>query len=56
MAIVGTILTCCNAYITFKAPDRRWWKYVWAVLVALSALFLIWLIITMKLLTVSLNY
>jgi hypothetical protein len=56
VAMVGMLLTVWNVYLTFKAPERRWWKYVWAVLVALSALFLVWLIITMKLLTVSLNY
>ncbi|WP_420138142.1 serine hydrolase domain-containing protein [Sphingomonas sp.] len=56
VAIVGTALTCWNAYETARTPDRRWWKYMWAILVAVSALFLVWLIITMKLLTISLDY
>ncbi|WP_116091615.1 serine hydrolase domain-containing protein [Sphingomonas crusticola] len=56
VAIVGMVLTCWNAYVAIKTPERRWTKYVWAVLVALAALFLVWLIITMKLLTVSLDY
>jgi CubicO group peptidase (beta-lactamase class C family) len=56
VAIVGTVLTCWNAYVAIKSPERRWTRYVWAVLVALAALFLVWLIITMKLLTLSLDY
>lgn len=56
VAIVGTALACWNVYATFKAPAQRWWTRVWAILIALSALFLVWLIITMKLLTIALDY
>jgi hypothetical protein len=56
VATVGTALSCWNAYLAFQAPDRRWWKYGWAGLFALSGLFLIWLAFTMKLMTFSLNY
>jgi CubicO group peptidase (beta-lactamase class C family) len=56
VATVGTALSCWNAYVAFQAPERRWWKYGWAALFALSGLFLVWLLFAMKLVTVSLNY
>jgi hypothetical protein len=56
LAVMGTVLACWNAYVAFKAPERRWWKYGWAALVALAGLFLVWIIFAMKLVTFSLNY
>jgi len=56
VATVGTALACWNAYVTYRAPDRRWWKYGWAALFALCALFLVWLAFAMHLVTASLNY
>jgi len=56
LATIGTVLACWNAYLAFRAPDRRWWKYSWAGLFALAALFLVWLAFAMKLVTASLNY
>jgi CubicO group peptidase (beta-lactamase class C family) len=56
VATVGTALACWNAYVAFRSPDRRWWKYGWAGLFALCGLFLVWLAFSMKLVTVSLNY
>jgi hypothetical protein len=56
VATAGTVLSCWNAYVAFRAPARRWWKYGWAALFALCALFLVWLAFAMHLVTVALNY
>ncbi|WP_404712991.1 serine hydrolase [Sphingomonas sp. MMS24-J13] len=56
VATAGTVLACWNAYATVTTHDRRWWKYGWAVLVALAGLFLVWLLFTMRTVTLSLNY
>jgi len=56
VAVAGALLACWNAWILYRRADRRWWRYGWATLVALSGLFLSWLIFAMRLITWSLNY
>ncbi|MFZ0269234.1 serine hydrolase domain-containing protein [Caulobacter sp.] len=55
-AIVGSFLMVWNAWILARSPQRRWLRAAWAALSAVSALFLIWLLIVGKTLTLSLNY
>jgi len=56
LAIVGTIAAIYNAYVVAAAEGQRWYWAVWAILIALSAAFLVWLCLDLGLLTASLNY
>jgi len=56
VAIVGTAASIWNAYSVATAAGRRWFGTVWAALIALSALFFVWLCLDLGLLTTSLNY
>ena len=56
VAIVGTIAAIWNAYVTASAPGRHRLATVWAILIAISAAFLVWLCLDLGLLTASLNY
>ena len=56
VVIVGTIAAIWNAYTAATAQGSRWYRTVWAILIALSAAFLVWLCLDLGLLTASLNY
>ena len=56
VAIVGTAATIWNAWAVFRSPGRHWFRTTWAILIALSAAFLVWFCLDMGLLTTSLNY
>jgi CubicO group peptidase (beta-lactamase class C family) len=56
VAIVGTLAAIWNAYTVVRAPGRHRVATAWAVLIALSAAFLVWLCLDLGLLTTSLNY
>jgi hypothetical protein len=56
VAIVGTLVAIWNAVTIARGPGRRWVAVIWAVLIALSAVFFAWLCIDLGLLTASLNY
>ncbi len=56
LGIVGTILTVWNAATVVARPGRHWLVSGWTVLLALSALFMIWLALDVRLLTAGLNY
>jgi hypothetical protein len=56
VAIAGTVLAIWNAWTVAKAPGRHWRATLWAVLIALSAVFLVWLSLNTGLLTASLNF
>ncbi len=56
LALVGTLAAAWNAWKVAAAPGRHILRTVWAVLIALSALFLAWLAINVGLLTPTLNY
>jgi hypothetical protein len=55
-AIVGTVAAIWNAWSVLRAPGRHRFQTIWAVLIALSAAFLVWFCLDMGLLTTSLNY
>ncbi|WP_454885203.1 serine hydrolase domain-containing protein [Sphingomonas oryzagri] len=55
-AIVGTVLTVWNVYAVFTRPGKHRFASFWSVVVAVSALFLVWLALDLKLLTWSLNF
>ncbi|MDZ5645663.1 serine hydrolase domain-containing protein [Nitrospirillum sp. BR 11828] len=54
--IAGTVASLWNAYDIATRAGRRPWGIVWAVLVALSLVFLVWLAINVKLLTPTLDF
>jgi hypothetical protein len=56
VAIAGSLLSIWNAVVTASAPRKRWFVIAWSIVLALSALFLAWLAIDVKLITASLNY
>jgi len=56
LAIVGTLAAIWNAYLIARSPGRHRIRTIWAVAVALSAAFLVWLCLDMGLLTASLNF
>jgi CubicO group peptidase (beta-lactamase class C family) len=56
LAIAGTIAAIWNAVAVATAPGRHWFRTIAAVVVALSAAFLVWLCLDLGLLTASLNY
>lgn len=55
-AIIGTALAVWNVRVVATGPESRWFRTGWAVIVALSALFLVWMMIDMRTLTPSLNF
>ena len=55
-AIIGTVFTVWNAWTLATAREKRWPTTLWAIIVALSAVFLVWLIIDMRTLTPSLTF
>ena len=56
VAIVGTAAAIWNALTVALAQGRHWLATIWAVLIALSAAFFVWLCLDLGLLTASLNY
>jgi hypothetical protein len=56
LAIVGTAAAIWNAYNVARAPGRHRMATLWAVLIPLAGVFLIWLCLDLGLLTGSLNY
>ncbi len=56
MAIAGTIAAIWNAYVVARAPGKHVFATIWSVLIALSAIFCVWLSLDLGLLTTSLNY
>jgi CubicO group peptidase (beta-lactamase class C family) len=56
VAIVGMLAAIWNAWTVASAPGRHWVRTIWAVLIALSAAFFVWLCLDLGLLTASLNY
>lgn len=56
VAIAGAVLMVWNTWTLTRSPQRRWAPLAWAVLAAVSALFLVWLLIVGQTLTVSLDY
>ncbi|KQY93799.1 serine hydrolase [Caulobacter sp. Root1455] len=56
IAIVGSLLMVWNCWTLARSPQRRWTTLAWAVLGAASALFVIWLLIAGRTLTLSLNF
>ena len=56
LAIVGTAAAIWNAYNVARAPGRNRIATLWAVVIPLAGVFLIWLCLNLGLLTGSLNY
>jgi CubicO group peptidase (beta-lactamase class C family) len=56
VGIVGTIAAIWNAVVVARAPGKHVLATIWAVLIALSAIFFAWLCLDLGLLTASLNY
>jgi CubicO group peptidase (beta-lactamase class C family) len=56
VAIVGTAVSVWNAWTVATAPGRHRFATVWAILIALAAVFVAWLCLNLGLLTTSLNY
>jgi CubicO group peptidase (beta-lactamase class C family) len=55
-AIIGSLLSVWNVQAVFARPGKHKLASTWSVIVALSALFLVWLALDVKLLTLSLNF
>lgn len=56
VGFIGAGLSIWHAVIVARNAQRGWLVKLWANLVALSAMYLIWLIISMNLVTPTLNY
>jgi hypothetical protein len=56
LAIVGTAVSVWNAWTVATAPGRHRFATVWAIVIALAAVFVAWLCLNLGLLTTSLNY
>ena len=56
LAIVGTIAAIWNAYVVARGPGKHVVATIWSLLIALSAIFCVWLCLDLGLLTTSLNY
>jgi hypothetical protein len=56
VSIVGSLGMVWNAWTLARAPQRRWATLAWAVPAAVSALFLVWLLIVGGTVTPSLDY
>ncbi|BBD98789.1 hypothetical protein SAMIE_1022900 [Sphingobium amiense] len=55
-AILGTLVSVYNAYVVLRSPDRRWFAKIWSILVPVAGLFLTWVVLSMGLLTIGLDY
>ncbi len=55
-AIVGTAVAIWNAWTIATAPGRHRFATLWSIVIAIAAVFLVWLSIDVGLLTPSLNY
>jgi CubicO group peptidase (beta-lactamase class C family) len=56
VATVGTIAAIWNAIVVARGPGKHIVATIWAVLIALAAIFFVWLCLDLGLLTASLNY
>jgi CubicO group peptidase (beta-lactamase class C family) len=56
VAILGTVAAIWNAWVVARGPGKHVVATVWAVLIALAAIFFAWLCLDLGLLTASLNY
>jgi hypothetical protein len=56
VAIIGTIAAIWNAVAVARGPGKHIVATIWAVLIALAAIFFVWLCLDLGLLTASLNY
>lgn len=56
MAVIGAAVTVWNAWVVAKAPGKHKVATIWAVLIALAAVFVVWLYFNAGLFTTSLNY
>ncbi len=56
LAIIGSFVAAWNAWVVARVPGRHRIATIWAILVALAALFLGWVCLDAGLLTASLNY
>jgi hypothetical protein len=56
VAIIGTIAAIWNAVAVSRGPGKHIVATIWAVLIALAAIFFVWLCLDLGLLTASLNY
>lgn len=56
LTMVGTAVTLWNALATLRRPGRHLVSSVWSVIVALAAMFLVWLALDMRLLTATLDF
>jgi len=56
VAIIGTILAIWNAVSVATAPGRHRVATLWAIVVAIAAIFMAWLCVDAGLLTAGLNY
>lgn len=56
VGIAGTIATLWNLYESTRQPRRPVLSIVWLVVFALAAMYLVWLMVTLRTLTPSLNY
>ena len=55
-AIIGTALAFWNAWTIATGAEKRRLATIWAVVIAVSALFLVWMMFDMRTLTPSLNF
>ena len=55
-AIIGTAAAFWNAWLIATGPEKRRLAAIWAVVIAVSALFLVWMMFDMRTLTPSLNF
>ncbi|ARR52330.1 hypothetical protein HY78_02080 [Rhizorhabdus wittichii DC-6] len=56
IAIVGTLVSIYNAYVTIGASGRSLVAKIWSIAVPLAGLFLGWIVLSMGLLTFGLDY
>lgn len=55
-AVVGTVLTVWNAWTLARSPERKWLVTGWTVLVAVSAVLLVWFAFSLRTMTFGLNF
>jgi CubicO group peptidase (beta-lactamase class C family) len=55
-AVVGTVLTVWNAWTMARSPERKWLATGWTVLVAVSAILLVWFAFSLRTMTPGLNF
>jgi hypothetical protein len=56
LAIIGSIVAAWNAWVVARSPGRHRTATIWAIVIAIAALFLAWVCLDAGLLTTSLNY